>query len=39
MQVEQMDFVSVPTRDVARAVAWYRNVLGLAASDYTEGEV
>jgi catechol 2,3-dioxygenase-like lactoylglutathione lyase family enzyme len=39
MHVEQVDFVSVPTRDVARAVAWYRDVLGLAGSDYTEGEV
>jgi hypothetical protein len=25
MQVEQVDFVSVPTRDTARAVAWYRD--------------
>jgi catechol 2,3-dioxygenase-like lactoylglutathione lyase family enzyme len=33
MQVEQVDFVSIPTRDVARAVAWYRDVLGLAESD------
>ena len=39
MQVEQVDFVSVPTRDVARAVAWYRDVLGLSESEYTEGEV
>jgi catechol 2,3-dioxygenase-like lactoylglutathione lyase family enzyme len=39
MQVEQVDFVSVPTRDIARAVAWYRDVLGLPASEHTEGEV
>jgi len=39
MQVEQVDFVSVPTRDVGRAVAFYRNVLGLPESDYSEGEV
>lgn len=39
MQVEQVDFVSVPTRDVARAVAWYRDVLGLSESAYSEGEV
>ena len=39
MQVEQVDFVSVPTRDTARAVAWYRDVLGLPESDYSEGEV
>jgi catechol 2,3-dioxygenase-like lactoylglutathione lyase family enzyme len=39
VKVEQVDFVSVPTRDVTRAVAWYRDVLGLAESDYAEGEV
>jgi catechol 2,3-dioxygenase-like lactoylglutathione lyase family enzyme len=39
MRVEQVDFVSVPTRDVARAVAWYRDVLGLLESEYSAGEV
>jgi len=39
MNVEQVDFVSVPTRDAARAVAWYLDVLGLPVSDYTEAEV
>ena len=39
MQVEQVDFVSVPTRDTARAVAWYRDVLGLPVSEFTEGEI
>jgi catechol 2,3-dioxygenase-like lactoylglutathione lyase family enzyme len=39
MQVEQVDFVSVPTRDTARAVAFYRDVLGLAESEVTEGEI
>ena len=39
MQVEQVDFLSVPTRDIARAVAWYRDVLGLEASEHAEGEV
>ena len=39
MQVEQVDFVSVPTRDVAGAVTWYRDVLGLPESAYSEGEV
>ncbi len=39
MQVELLDFISVPTRNAARAVAWYRDVLGLPASDVTEGEV
>jgi catechol 2,3-dioxygenase-like lactoylglutathione lyase family enzyme len=39
MQVEQVDFVTVPTRDVDRAVAWYRNALGLPVSEHTPGEV
>jgi catechol 2,3-dioxygenase-like lactoylglutathione lyase family enzyme len=39
MQVEQVDFVSVPTRDAERAVAWYRDVLGLPVSEFTPSEV
>ena len=39
MQVEQVDFVSVPTRDVARAMKFYRDVLGLPASEYSDAEV
>jgi catechol 2,3-dioxygenase-like lactoylglutathione lyase family enzyme len=39
VRVEQVDFVSVPTRDVERAVAFYRDVLGLPPSEFTEGEV
>jgi catechol 2,3-dioxygenase-like lactoylglutathione lyase family enzyme len=39
MQVEQVDFVSVPTRDYARAVEWYSDVLGLPVSDYAPTEV
>jgi catechol 2,3-dioxygenase-like lactoylglutathione lyase family enzyme len=39
MRIECVDFVSVPTRDSARAVAWYRDVLGLPPSEYTPGEV
>ena len=39
MQVEQVDFVSVPTRDYERAVTWYRDVLGLPESEYSEGEI
>ena len=39
MQVEQVDFVSVPTRDLPRALAFYRDVLGLPESEYSEGEV
>jgi catechol 2,3-dioxygenase-like lactoylglutathione lyase family enzyme len=37
--VEQVDFVSVPTRDLVRAVAWYRDVLGLPESEFSEGEI
>jgi catechol 2,3-dioxygenase-like lactoylglutathione lyase family enzyme len=39
MQVEQVDFVSVPTRDYERAVAWYRDVLGLPVSEFSDAEV
>ena len=39
MRIEQVDFVSVPTRDRARAVAWYRDVLGLPLSASKAGEV
>ena len=39
MQVEHVDFITVPTRDVARAVAWYRDVLGLPLSEHAPGEV
>jgi catechol 2,3-dioxygenase-like lactoylglutathione lyase family enzyme len=39
MQVEAVDFVSVPTRDFQRAAAWYRDVLGLPLSEYSDGEI
>lgn len=39
MRVEQVDFISIPTRNVARAIAWYRDVLGLPESDVSEGEL
>jgi catechol 2,3-dioxygenase-like lactoylglutathione lyase family enzyme len=39
IEVEQVDFVSVPTRDVERAVAFYHDVLGLPVSEHSEGEV
>ena len=39
MQVEQVDFITIPTRDVSRAVAFYRDVLGLAASEHNAEEV
>jgi catechol 2,3-dioxygenase-like lactoylglutathione lyase family enzyme len=39
MRVDVVDFVSVPTRDYDRAVAWYRDVLGLPVSVYDHAEV
>jgi catechol 2,3-dioxygenase-like lactoylglutathione lyase family enzyme len=39
LRVEQVDFVAVPTRDYVRAVAWYRDVLGLPVSEYTDTEI
>jgi catechol 2,3-dioxygenase-like lactoylglutathione lyase family enzyme len=39
VEIEQVDFVSIPTRDAARAAAWYRDVLGLPESPTTEGEL
>ena len=39
IEVECVDFVSVPTRDVERARAFYRDVLGLPESQVTAGEV
>ena len=39
IEVEQVDFVAVPTRDVSRAVAFYRDVLGLPVSAFGDGEV
>jgi catechol 2,3-dioxygenase-like lactoylglutathione lyase family enzyme len=39
MKVEQVDFVSVPTRDIERAVAWYGETFGLPPSQVTPGEV
>ena len=39
MQVEQVDFITIPTRDVSRAVAFYRDVLGLRVSESNAQEV
>jgi catechol 2,3-dioxygenase-like lactoylglutathione lyase family enzyme len=39
VRVEQVDFVAVPTRDMSRATAFYRDVLGLSVSEHAEGEV
>jgi predicted enzyme related to lactoylglutathione lyase len=39
IEVEQVDFVSVPTRDSARAVGFYREVFGLPESEFSEAEI
>lgn len=39
MRVEAVDFISIPTRDATRAIAWYRDVLGLPESSVTAGEL
>jgi catechol 2,3-dioxygenase-like lactoylglutathione lyase family enzyme len=39
MQVEQVDFIAIPTTDISRAVAFYRDVLGLPASETAPGEI
>jgi catechol 2,3-dioxygenase-like lactoylglutathione lyase family enzyme len=39
VHVERVDFVSIATRDAGRALAFYRDVLGLPESDVTAGEL
>jgi catechol 2,3-dioxygenase-like lactoylglutathione lyase family enzyme len=39
VEVEQVDFISIATRDIPGAVAWYRDALGLRVSEVTPGEV
>jgi catechol 2,3-dioxygenase-like lactoylglutathione lyase family enzyme len=39
VRVEQVDFITVPTRDATKAIAFYRDVLGLAASEHNAEEV
>jgi catechol 2,3-dioxygenase-like lactoylglutathione lyase family enzyme len=39
VQVEQVDFITVATRDVNRSIAFYRDVLGLPVSEYNAQEV
>jgi catechol 2,3-dioxygenase-like lactoylglutathione lyase family enzyme len=39
MQVEQVDFITIPTRDVKRALEFYRDVLGIPESTYKGAEV
>jgi catechol 2,3-dioxygenase-like lactoylglutathione lyase family enzyme len=39
MQVEQVDFITIATRDVKRSVAFYRDVLGIPESTHEGAEV
>jgi catechol 2,3-dioxygenase-like lactoylglutathione lyase family enzyme len=39
VKIEQVDFVSVPTRDSARAIEWYRDALSLRKSEFSDGEI
>ena len=44
LAVERVDFVAIPTRDIDRAVAFYRDVIGLpqnpqAATEFEAGNV
>jgi predicted enzyme related to lactoylglutathione lyase len=39
VQVEQVDFVTIPTHDTTRALSWYHEVLGLPLSPQSDGEV
>jgi catechol 2,3-dioxygenase-like lactoylglutathione lyase family enzyme len=39
VHVEQVDFITIPTRDTARAIAWYREMFALPESEVSEGEL
>jgi predicted enzyme related to lactoylglutathione lyase len=39
VRVEQVDFITIPTRDVARALGWYRQLFELPESAQNEGEL
>jgi predicted enzyme related to lactoylglutathione lyase len=39
VRVEQVDFITLPTRDIPRAMEWYRRVFGLPESAYSAGEL
>ena len=38
MQVEQVDFVAIPTQDLDRAIAFYRDVIELQQSPHVSNE-
>jgi len=39
MEVERVDFITIPTRDPERSRAWYRDMLGLAEDPSNPSEV
>jgi predicted enzyme related to lactoylglutathione lyase len=39
INVEQVDFITIPTRDIPRAMTWYRDVFELPESAVNEGEL
>jgi catechol 2,3-dioxygenase-like lactoylglutathione lyase family enzyme len=39
MKIEQVDFITIPTRDVQRSIMFYRDVLGIPESEYKGAEV
>jgi catechol 2,3-dioxygenase-like lactoylglutathione lyase family enzyme len=39
VNVEQVDFITIPTRDVKRSVEFYRDVLGIPQSEFESAEV
>jgi catechol 2,3-dioxygenase-like lactoylglutathione lyase family enzyme len=39
LKVERVDFITIPTRDVERSVEFYRDVLGIPASEYKGAEL
>jgi predicted enzyme related to lactoylglutathione lyase len=39
MRVEHVDFITIPSRDVSRAMVFYTDVLGLPVSEVSDEEV
>jgi catechol 2,3-dioxygenase-like lactoylglutathione lyase family enzyme len=39
MEVERVDFINIPTTDAARALGWYRDVLGLSVDPNNPAEL
>jgi catechol 2,3-dioxygenase-like lactoylglutathione lyase family enzyme len=39
MEIEQVDFITIPTRDIERSRAWYHEVVGLPVDPNNEEEL